>query len=57
MDDQPNDGQPPVQRPEQQDDERFNPFRNEEDMFKIVLWVGGVAAVVILLVVVGRAVL
>lgn len=57
MDDQPNDGQQPVQRPEKQDDERFNPFRNEEDMFKIVLWVGGAAAVVILLVVVGRAVL
>jgi hypothetical protein len=26
---------------------RFNPFANEEDMFKIVLWVGGICLVLL----------
>ena len=56
MDDHSNDGQRPSQRPEGQDDERFNPFQNESDMFRVLLWVGGGALVLILLVVGGRAI-
>lgn len=41
--------------PEQGDDKRFNPFRNEEDMFKIVLWVGAVCLALILVVFAARA--
>jgi len=37
-------------------DKRFNPFRNEEDMFKIVLWVAAGCAVVALLAVAARAI-
>jgi hypothetical protein len=35
----------------------FNPLRNEADAFKVVLLIAAVAAVIALLVVLGRAVL
>lgn len=42
--------------PEPGDDKRFNPFRNEEDMFKIVLWAGAVCLALIVVVFLARAV-
>lgn len=36
--------------------QRFNPFLNEGDMFKVVLWVGAVVLVAILIAVVVRGV-
>ncbi|MGH2907459.1 MAG: hypothetical protein ACRDKI_11930 [Solirubrobacterales bacterium] len=38
------------------DDGRFNPFLNEADMFKVLLYVAAGCAVLILLVVLGRAI-
>jgi hypothetical protein len=35
---------------------RFNPFANEGDMYKVVLYAGGIAGAIILLVFVVRAV-
>lgn len=35
--------------PESGSERRFNPFVNEGDMFKIVLWVAGAALVLIVL--------
>lgn len=41
-------GDTPPQKP------RFNPFANEEDMFKIVLWAGAAVLLIIVLVVLAR---
>lgn len=46
----------PVQAPEQPAPRRFNPFAHEEDMFKVVLWAGGVFLAIILLAVIARAI-
>jgi hypothetical protein len=35
---------------------RFDPFTNEGDMFKIVLWVGGVVLVIAVLAVLANAI-
>ncbi len=44
-------GQKPEPKP------RFNPFINEEDMFKVVLWAGGICLAVVLLAMIVRSVL
>lgn len=35
---------------------RFNPFAHEEDMFKVVLWVGGALLVLIVIVALARTI-
>ncbi|MFT4049986.1 MAG: hypothetical protein QM648_09145 [Solirubrobacterales bacterium] len=43
--------------PQRAPQRRFNPFLNEEDMFKVVLWVAGAVFVLVVLAVVVRALL
>ena len=47
----------PTNQPPPDKKERFNPFVNEGDMFKVLLWVAGGALVVIGLVFLVRGVL
>jgi hypothetical protein len=46
-----NGAQSPAEPAAGPEEKRFNPFIHEADMFKVVLWAGGIAVVVILLVV------
>lgn len=45
-----------AEAPQKQPPRRFNPFLNEEDMFKVVLWAGGIVLVIMALVLLARAV-
>jgi hypothetical protein len=35
---------------------RFNPFINEDDMFKVVLWAGGIVLAIVVLIVLVRTI-
>lgn len=52
----PSDPENAAKSPQKGEDERFNPFRNEGDMFKIVVWAGAVCLALILIVFLVRAV-
>lgn len=56
MPDTSRDPQKPVKAPQKPDDERFNPLRNEADMFRIVLWVTAVSLALIVAVFLLRAI-
>ncbi len=56
MPETPNDPQKLVERPQEPADKRFNPLRNEEDMFRVVVWVGAVCLALIVVVVLARAI-
>lgn len=56
MPETPKDPQRPVKRAQKPDEKRFNPLRNEEDMFRVVVWVGAVCLALVVVVLLARAV-
>ncbi|MGB0873076.1 MAG: hypothetical protein ACPGWS_10070 [Solirubrobacterales bacterium] len=54
MPDTPNDPQKRVKRSQEPAEQRFNPLRNEEDMFRVVVWVGAICLVLIVVVALAR---
>lgn len=49
-------GQTSAPDPAEAPKQRFNPFIHEDDMFKVVLWAGGIVVLLIILIVLARTI-